>query len=73
MFHDGAAFIDEDGERSADHPDLAAALQALLGERNASAAALNAQVEQEYASLQAEAEVYLQLVEAAGQGAAELD
>jgi hypothetical protein len=44
MFHDGSSFIDEDGERSADHPELAAALKILLEERNASAAAHNAQV-----------------------------
>ena len=44
MFHDGSSFIDEDGERSAEHPELAAALKVLLDERNASAAAHNAQV-----------------------------
>lgn len=75
MFHDGTSFVEMDGTRYADHPELACALDKLLDERNAAAAAHNAEVDSVLAALQTEADAYLQLVEsnAAGEAAAELE
>ncbi|KAL1499950.1 hypothetical protein AB1Y20_012631 [Prymnesium parvum] len=73
VFYDGASFIDMDGERTNDHPELASAIEELLEERNASAAKHNQEIEHIFAAMQVEAEQYLALIDAGGKEGIQLD
>lgn len=73
MFFDGASFIDMDGTRSSDHPDLASALDELLCKRNAAAAKYNEEVERVLTQFSNEAKAYLSSLETSSSEFIEVD
>ena len=63
-FYDGRMYIDSDGAKSAEHPSLAAAVVALLAEKNAAVEQHNAAVRGDAARAAAEEKEFMLAVNA---------